>query len=307
MTGAPEVRALTAADTDDFAAAIDRAVTAGDLLASSDPPGAFVMKIFAVEPGQFVGAFDGAELVGFASADFKIAVVRPDRRRQGIGRALVDAAEARPRAKGEPELLMGAVPSESVAPQFLAAIGFAYHSTVWDLDLPADRAVAPPSWPDGLVGRPFAGVADVEAWVRVFNAAFADHPTPLQLDAAFVIAAMDDPDYENGDVVLLEEGPGGDLVGFCATDPLRRDGLVSHHGEIWAVGVRPDRQGRGLGRQLVRAGVARLRSVGVMNVALAVNGRNKSALGLYDSEGFVQSRTRDRWARPVGQGTQAAT
>ena len=65
---------------------------------------------------------------------------------------------------------------------FLEATGFGFHSTVWDLDLPADAAVPPPAWPDGHVGRPFDRTRDLDAWVRVFNAAFADHPTPLQLD-----------------------------------------------------------------------------------------------------------------------------
>jgi hypothetical protein len=39
----------------------------------------------------------------------------------------------------------------------------------------------------------------------------------------------------------------------------------------------------------------------------AVNARNESALGLYESEGFVRSRTRDRWARHVRPGLRAAT
>ena len=107
-------------------------------------------------------------------------------------------------------------------------------------------------------------------------------------------------------MILVEEAATGELVGFCATDPGRRDGRVADHGEIWAVGVRPDRQGRGLGRQLVRAGVERLRAIGVPNVSLSVNGRNEGALGLYESEGFVRSRTRDRWSRPGGA-TEADT
>jgi mycothiol synthase len=295
----PELRLLTTDDTAALSSEMARAVEAGDMLASSDPVGAFVMKSFALDPGQFGGAFDGDVLVGFVSPEFKTVVVRPDRRRQGIGRTLVDFADGIVRAKGRPEQLQGVVPGEPIGQAFLEAIGFAYHSTVWDLDLPPDRPVGPPEWPDGLVGRPFAGAPDVEPWVRVFNAAFADHPTPLQLDATFVLAGLDDPDSDNGDVVVVEEAATGEPIGFCATDPGRRNGRVAEHGEIWAVGVRPDRQGRGIGRQLVRAGVERLRAIGVPNVSLSVNGRNAGALGLYESEGFVRSRTRDRWSRPV--------
>jgi mycothiol synthase len=301
-----ERRVLTADDKDALTREMARAVEAGDMLASSDPAGAFVMKNFAVDPGQFGGAFDDGGLVGFVSAEFKISVVQPERRRQGIGRALVALGLAMARDKGYPELLMGVVPGDPVGPAFLEATGFDYHSTVWDLDLPHDRVVAAPAWPDGFVGRPFDRTRDVEPWVRVFNAAFADHPTPLQLNVPFITAGLADPDIDDADVVILEEGATGELVGFCAADVNRREGTIGEHAELWAIGVRPDHQGRGLGRQLVRAGVERVRAIGVRDVSLSVNGRNASALGLYESEGFVRTRTRDRWARPVASDVGAA-
>jgi mycothiol synthase len=294
-----ERRRLGPANTDAFGREIARATEAGDILPSSDPDGAFVMKIFAADPDQFAGAFDRDELVGFVSPEFKITVVRPDRRRQGIGRSLVEFGLAMERERGRPELLMGVVPGDDAGRGFVEATGFAYHSTVWDLALPRDRAVPPPAWPDGLIGRPFDRTRDVEPWVRLFNAAFADHPTPLQLDPKMISAGLADPDNEDADIVLVEEAATEELIGFCATDPGRRDGRLADHGELWAIGVRPDRQGRGLGRQLVRAGVERLRAIGIRDVGLAVNGRNEGAAALYESEGFVRTRTRDRWARPV--------
>jgi mycothiol synthase len=296
----PTFRLLTTADTDLLAPQIDRAVAAGDLLASSDPAGAFVLKIFAVAPSQFAGAFDDdGALVGFTSPDFKITVVTPARRRRGIGRALLDVAEGMARGNGHPELLMGVLPGDPIAPAFLGPAGFGYHSTVWDLDLPAAAAVREPVWPEGFLGRPFDRNRDVEPWTRVFNAAFADHPTPLQLDPNVVAGGLDDPDAEDADLTILEEVATGEIAGFCAADVDRRDGVLGEHAELWAIGVRPDLQGRGLGRQLVRAGVVRARSLGIRVVSLAVNARNEGALGLYESEGFERVRTRDRWSRPV--------
>lgn len=282
-----------------------RAVLAGDMLASSDPHGLFVLKVFAADPAQFGGAFDGTELVGFVSPNFKIAVVRPDRRRQGIGRALVDLGLSMAIAKREPELILGILPGDAPGQSFLEAMGFGYHSTVWDLDLPVDAAVPPPVWPSGYAGRRFDRSRDVDAWVRVFNAAFADHPTPLQLEPKQIAAGLADPDNEDADIVVLEETATGEIVGFCNCDMGRRDGHVGDHAELWSIGVRPDRQGRGLGRQLVRAGVENVRGLGIPNVSLSVNGRNESALGLYESEGFVRVRTRDRWSRPTGVAAEA--
>ena len=294
-----ERRTLGPADADALAAEMARAVAAGDMLASSDPAGTFVLKVFDVDPGEFGGAFTAGELVGFIVPEFKIAVVRPDHRRRGIGRALVALGLGMERERGRPDLLLGVLPGEPVGTAFLEATGFGFHSTVWDLDLPPERSVAAPAWPDGLVMRPFDRTRDVERWVALFNAAFADHPTPLQLDPVLIAGALDDPDMADADTILVEDVASGDLVGFCACDVNRRDGVASTHGELWSIGVRPDRQGRGLGRQLVRAGVEYARSIGVREISLAVNGRNEGALGLYESEGFVRTRTRDRWARPV--------
>jgi mycothiol synthase len=203
------------------------------------------------------------------------------------------------RDRGRPELLMGVLPADTVGRAFVEATGFAYHSTVFDLALPPQRVVPSPAWPAGVVGRPFDRLRDLERWVAVFDAAFADHPTPLQLEPKQIAAGLADPDNEDADIVLAEEVASGELVGFCATDPGRRNGILAEHGELWSIGVRPDRQGRGLGRQLVRAGVERLRSIGIRDARLSVNGRNEGAAALYESEGFVRTRTRDRWARPV--------
>ena len=250
------------------------------------------------DPDRFGGAFDGGELVGIISPEFKIAIVRPDRRRQGIGRTLVELGLEMERRRGRPDLLMGALPDEPVAHAFLAACGFSYHSVVYDLDLPPDRAVAAPVWPAGHVGRSFDRNRDVGAWVALFNAAFADHPTPLQLDDSFIKQGLDDPDFVDADTIVVEELASGGLVGFCATDVHRHEGVLGTSAELWSIGVRPDRQGQGLGRQLVRAGVERVRSLGIVDVHLSVNARNAGALGLYEDEGFVRSRTRERYVAP---------
>ena len=99
---------------------------------------------------------------------------------------------------------------------------------------------------------------------------------------------------------MAAEAADGVLLGFCSTDPARRpDGASAVRGEIWTIGVRTGEQGQGLGRQLLHWGVRHLRDQGVETVTLAVNGTNARALHLYESEGFVRTTTRDRWARPI--------
>jgi mycothiol synthase len=294
-----EVRRLTGADLPALAVEIDRARAAGEFRASSDVDAEFFAKSVAVDPALVTAAFDDGDLVGFVSPEFKLVVVRPDRRRQGIGRALVEGGLEAERARDRPDLILGALPGDGVARAFLVATGFSFHSTLWDLDLPRDASVDEPRWPAGVVARPFDRTRDVEPWIDLFNTAFADHATPLQIDASFITAGLDDPALDDADTEVLKDAAGGELVGFCATAPIRRDGGVADHAEIWTIGVRPDRQGEGLGRQLLRWGVRYLRAIGVPHVSLSVNGRNERALGLYENEGFVRGRTRERWARPV--------
>ena len=156
--------------------------------------------------------------------------------------------------------------------------------------------------PPAYVGAPVRPrPATSRRWVALFNAAFADHPTPLQLDPKFVAAGTRRPGpATTATSILVEEVATGELVGFCAADVgAARRRVSPTTARSGSIGVRPDRQGRGLGRQLVRAGVERAAGDRRPERSrLSVNGRNESALGLYESEGFVRSRTRDRWARP---------
>lgn len=298
----PQLRRLTGADLPVLAAEVDRARAAGDFAASADPEAEWFLKSVEVDPSLVVGAFEAGRLVGLASGEFKVVIVRPDRRREGIGRMLVEAAAAAERARSRAELILSVLPGDDDGQAFLAAAGLSFHSILWDLTLERDAVTVAADWPPGVLARPFDRTRDLDPWVSLFNAAFADHATPLQLDPSFVLAGFNDPAIADTDTELLEDRATGELVGFCATSPIRRDGVVAH-GEIWTIGVRPGRQGHGLGRQLLRWGISHLRELGAPDVELSVNGRNERALGLYESEGFIRSRTRERWARPAFSGS----
>jgi mycothiol synthase len=273
---------------------------AGDLRASSDPDLAYTMAIFGVDPRMFGAAFAAGAIVGIVSPELKVIVVRPEHRRLGIGRRLVELGLEMEAGRGRREMFMGSVPEDPGGAAFLGATGFMFHSTVWNLDLPAERPITAPVWPDGIIARSFDRTRDLAALPPLVNAAFADHPTPIVMEEEMMRASLDDPNILDDDAIVLEEAATGDVVGFCLVDVRRAEGRVtSDHGEIGMIGVRPDRQGRGLGRQLLRAGSIYLRGAGAPNVGLAVNARNEGALGLYESEGFERVRTRDRWVRPV--------
>jgi mycothiol synthase len=300
MPPAPHIRRLVPEDEPRFAAFLARCVERKDLIASAAPHGDYVVKLVMADPSKAAIAEQDGTILGMVLPAPKALVVHPIARYMGLGTRLVEEGLAIERESGNPELIIGVEPDDKGRQTFLTKTGFAYHSTVWDLELPPDRDVAEPAWPDGVVTRPLDRDGDLDAFTGLFNAAFADHPTPLQLDAAQAHLLKDDPDFLPAEHTLVVEAGDGTLIGFCATEPrFVEDGVPGPWAEIWTIGVRPEHQGRGLGRALLRWGARHLREVGIPAVALSVNGRNPRALALYEAEGFERVRTRDRWARPV--------
>jgi len=73
------------------------------------------------------------------------------------------------------------------------------------------------------------------------------------------------------------------VVGFAAVAPTGGDGTVA---EIYYLGVRPDRWGQGVGRQLLQALPARLTAAGFAHAQLAVYADNARAVALYEALGW---------------------
>ena len=74
------------------------------------------------------------------------------------------------------------------------------------------------------------------------------------------------------------------VVGYCWTEVNRRED--EPQGRIFMLGTDPDHRGKGIGRRLLLAGLAHLRSQGVRAVVLTVDSENEAACALYRSLGF---------------------
>lgn len=123
---------------------------------------------------------------------------------------------------------------------------------------------------------------DVEEFVAVNNAAFADHPDQGGLTA-------EEFAKRGGEVLVAKID--GRIAGFAwiKTDPA----------ELYVLGVSPDFQGRGLGKTLTRAALSELVGRGADSVQLFCSGSDERALGLYDAMGFEAIRTDVMYGAPT--------
>jgi mycothiol synthase len=136
-----------------------------------------------------------------------------------------------------------------------------------------------------LATRSFVPGQDDEAWLRVNNRAFAEHPEQgsWTLPQLHERLAADWVDLEG---FLVAEDPDGEgLVGFCWTKIHR--GRSPALGEIYVIGVDPAHHGGGLGRALTVAGLNSMAARGVHVGMLYTDDSNEAAVALYGRLGFT--------------------
>lgn len=224
-------------------------------------------------------------------------VVGLEERGRGLGTALVTQVlgpdgGAAPVVDPSPRLAW-AHGDHPAARALAARFGWSAVRTLLQLRAPIASTAPDPSVPDGYSLSAFrAGDPDDEAdWLALNAAAFAHHPEQgrMTLDD---LRAREADDWFSGDDLLLLRDDSGALAGSCW---LKVEGDT---GEFYAVAVRPDLQGQGLGGVLMRAGTARLTGRGLATAALYVEGDNEPALALYRRSGFEQHAIDVQYAAP---------
>lgn len=133
--------------------------------------------------------------------------------------------------------------------------------------------------------RPFVpGSPDEAAWIRLNNAAFADHPDQSAMTPERLTDDLTAPWFDAAGFLLHQRD--GVLDGFCWTKEHPATGEDPAMGEIYVIGVAPEAQGSGIGIALVVAGLTHLSSRGHTVGMLYVDADNTPALALYRKLGF---------------------
>jgi mycothiol synthase len=132
---------------------------------------------------------------------------------------------------------------------------------------------------------------DEDEWVALNQRTFAQHAEQGSVSRADLEQLESEAWFRADDFLILRDDAAGDegtMIGYCwikiEPDAQENDGS----GEIYVLGVSPDRQGEKLGGRLLEAGLSHLRERGIHRADLYVDGDNTSALNLYLSRGFTQ-------------------
>ena len=128
---------------------------------------------------------------------------------------------------------------------------------------------------------------DAGGIVAVNNLAFADHREQGAMTEESLGSLVARSGFDPAGVLVVREE--GRVVGFCIT---KREGDAM--GEIFVIGVNPEKQRSGIGRALIRSSLEALRGRGARNVSLWVDATNTTALRFYATLGLTEDfRTRE--------------
>jgi len=201
----------------------------------------------------------------------------PDAEAIDTGRRLVEAAATAVAHRGGGRVHLWARAQDPLLAAVADAAGMQATRDLWQMRRPLPVGEA---W--SIDVRPFHVGTDEQAWLEVNNRAFAWHPEQGHRSMAELQQMEQEPWFDPEGFLLHQHD--GRLAGFCWTK-------VHHHetpplGEIYVIAVDPAAHQRGLGRQLVLAGLDHLHGRGLSWGMLYVEATNEPATHLYRSLGF---------------------
>ena len=240
------------------------------------------IAVTATEDGELVGY---AHLSRHGRAWGLETVVRPDKRRE-ITEELVRRALEVVKSEGGGHVYYWVFCPQDTDDDAAANLGFRKGRDLLHVCVPLPVDVHVPL-PTGISCRAFDPERDEDAWLEVNNKAFADHPEQGAWDRDTLERRMKEPWFNPDDFLIATDDAG--IAGFNWTK-LHRD---RGEGEIYVIGVDPDRASAGLGKALLLAGLEHMAREGMRTCCLYVDEANESALAMYRKFGFTEDH-RDR-------------
>lgn len=225
--------------------------------------------------GELVG-FLGIYAFGHEQAELA-GMVDPGHRRRGIGTEMLQAARPLLEQQGHDRALLVCSHIEAGA-AFARARGGTFDHAEHAMVLRGAPAEGPEN---PAVALRLAGIDDAPDIARILEAGFGYQPGD-------VAARLNQPGEQ--DIVIELDGK---TVGYV------RLTLDGERGGVYGFVVEPSRQGKGIGRDVLRRACLRLRAAGATTIGLEVAVENERALGLYTSIGFERVTTEQYFRLPL--------
>jgi mycothiol synthase len=145
-----------------------------------------------------------------------------------------------------------------------------------------------PAYPQGVSVRTFRPGEDDAAWLELNAAAFAHHPEQGSLTQRDLDDRKGESWFDPAGFFLAVREEDGAFLGFHWTKVHSAEQL----GEIYVLGVAPEAQGLGLGKNLTVTGLRHLeRDRGLPTAMLYVDADNTAAVTVYERMGFRTHET----------------
>lgn len=153
-------------------------------------------------------------------------------------------------------------------------------SKVW-LVLKEAAPLSPPDLPPEFTLRPLAGLQEINKYVDLHQAVFESK----NMTIPWRQRTLEHPAYSaQSDLVAV--GPDGELAAFCIGWYNPAGSSAIPHAQIEPMGVAARFRGLGLGRAVLSACLARLRSMGARQIYVETDNNRDAARNLYKAVGF---------------------
>lgn len=287
-----EIRALLeAAEESDGNPSLSEQTTV--LLKSPDTRSEEVLTVAVHALDDTSGSSAPEDLAGIAAVAFgpdgvgvAELAVHPTYRNQGVGVRIVEAIRDLRGARGLEGLKAWSHGNHEAAAELATDYGFTPERELWKMVLVRHPHEDTPPLPEGVRIRTFEAGRDEEPWLAANRAAFEHHPEQGQLRRSDLEARMAEAWFDPKGFFLAVD-PSERILGFHWTKIHPAHGEHRALGEVYAVGVVPEAQGRGLGRALTLHGIDYLHGLGLGTVMLYTDADNRPAVAMYRRLGFT--------------------
>lgn len=250
----------------------------------------------AEKAGDIVGYVDVTEELNIGRVVLS-CVVHPEYRGNGVAKKLIERAIDRARELEVKRVHVNISQDNVTARELFTKMGFRFIRRFLELRLDLSEVHVPDM---GRMGPRYRQMksGEEEKLVHIQNRSFADtwgfNPNTVE-EIAYRIGL---PNCSPEDIILACDGD--HVIGYCWTRIYVGEENVTRggRGRIYMLGVDTDHRSKGIGRDVLLAGLSYLKNKGLGMVDLTVDSENKAACALYRSAGFG-IRTRSLWYEKV--------